>query len=185
MSRQLNVSVQTGDSKSAVVIHELADFTCPVSFSLFFEPMSGCNAAGTCGHTFEKKECVGKLQTCPCCRGDITFFTPAILTRNTLDQILLHHPKLLAEVYFNLDSFMEIFTKDNGLTTATGSRYLLLLENASNHLNDKAVEGTHSGKSPIEILVSTQSGRDLLRKKLKIASGKYFFGTAEIAIESL
>ncbi|MCX7121998.1 MAG: hypothetical protein NTZ67_09570 [Gammaproteobacteria bacterium] len=189
MSRQADATVKTGDSKSAVVKHDLADFTCPVTQSLFFDPVSGCNPNETCGHTFEKKECVGKLQKCPCCREDITLFSPALHTKNTLDEILFNHPELWQDVYFNLDHFTEIFTKENGLKTQNGIRFLRLLSHASNHLNDKAIEGAQKGKSAIEILASTETGLALMRKyfNIKVVEGKekYYFGNAEIFAESL
>ena len=174
---------------------DIEDFICPVTQSLFFDPVIACNTAATCGHSFEKRACVGKLQQCPCCRADITLFAPALYAKNTLDRILLDHPESWGEVYFNLDHFTEVFTQENGLKTPTGLRFITLLENASKHLNQKPVTRTESadgtvtesvGKSAIEILSSTLQGRDLLRKKLHIdASGKFFFGQAEISAESL
>ena len=174
-----------------MVHHAVGGFKCPVTRHLFFEPV----IAGPCGHAFEKTVCVGKLQECPCCRKDITLFAPAIIVRNALDDILLEHLELWADVYFDLYFFLEILREDNKLTTPTGVRYLALLENASNHLNDKTAQGLHTGKSPIEILASTQLGRELLRKKLIVKTvveagtetpvQKYFFGHAEITSESL
>ncbi|OGT41240.1 MAG: hypothetical protein A3F13_09810 [Gammaproteobacteria bacterium RIFCSPHIGHO2_12_FULL_40_19] len=191
MSRKIDPAVQTEDSRSAWVNHSIEDFTCPVTKSLFFDPVIACNTAATCGHSFEKRECVGKLKQCPCCREEITLVSPALHTKNTLDEILLGHPKLWQDVYFNLDHFTEVFTQENGLKTQNGIRFIRLLEHASNHLNDKAIEGTQRGKSAIEILASTLAGRDLLRKKLRIdVSGKFFFGhhkedAAEISPTSL
>ena len=187
LSRQINAAVQTGDSRSAWINHSIEDFTCPVTQSLFFDPVIACNTAATCGHSFEKRECVGKLQKCPCCREDITLFSPALHTKNILDEILLAHPELWQDVYFDLDHFTEVFAQENGLKTQNGIRFIRLLEHASNHLNDKAIEGTQCGKSAIEILASTLAGRDLLRKKCRIdaPSGKFLFGNAEILPASL
>ena len=187
LSRQINAAVQTGDSRSAWINHSTEDFTCPVTQSLFFDPVIACNTAATCGHSFEKRECVGKLQKCPCCREDITLFSPALHTKNILDEILLAHPELWQDVYFDLDHFTEVFAQENGLKTQNGIRFIRLLEHASNHLNDKAIEGTQCGKSAIEILASTLAGRDLLRKKCRIdaPSGKFLFGNAEILPASL
>jgi len=189
VSRQADATVQTGDSKTAVVNHDLADFTCPVTQSLFFDPVSGCNPNETCGHTFEKKECVGKLKKCPCCRENITLFSPALHTKNILDTILLSHPELWKDVYFNLDHFTEVFRQQDGLKTQNGIRFLRLLSYASNHLNDKAIEGAQKGKSAIVILASTEAGRTLMRKyfNIKIIEGKekYYFGEAEISADSL
>ena len=167
MSR-IDAATQTGNSGANSVNYDLADFTCPVTQQLFFDPVSGCNPSATCGHTFEKKECVGKLQKCPCCREDITLFSPALHTKNTLDQILASKPELWQDVYFNLDHFAEVFAQPDGLKTPSGLRFCRLLENALHHLNDKAVEGTQRGKSAIEILTSTRVGRDLLRTNSKM-----------------
>lgn len=187
LSRKIDAAVQPDDSRSAWVNHSIEDFTCPVTQSLFFDPVIASNPLATCGHSFEKKESVGKLQKCPCCREDITLFSPALHTKNTLDEVLSAHPELWRDVYFNLDHFAEVFAQKDGLKTQNGIRFIRLLEHASNHLNDLAIDGTQRGKTAIEILASTLAGRDFLRKKCRVdaPSGKFFFGNAEILLASL
>ncbi|OGT44536.1 MAG: hypothetical protein A3E82_06055 [Gammaproteobacteria bacterium RIFCSPHIGHO2_12_FULL_38_11] len=189
MKQHANIAVQTDNPDDAFIRYTLLDFTCPITHSLFFDPVSGCSQDGPCGHTFEKRECAGKLQKCPYCQMNITLFSAALLTKNTLDQILLSHPALWEEVYFNLDHFSEIFMQKNSLKTPVFLRFITLLKNASNHLNDKALDGKQKGKSAIKILVSTTVGRDILRKSLQVniidAKEVCYFGAAVISEDSL
>ncbi|OGT47318.1 MAG: hypothetical protein A3E82_07525 [Gammaproteobacteria bacterium RIFCSPHIGHO2_12_FULL_38_11] len=180
--------------------------TCPILSELFFDPVMSV----PCGHLIES-DAKDKLESpgrCPCCRESVLSWIPcppifksmleselkrALAFRDDAGNPVVTHN----DIHFNMNQFVKIVNQkkvidekgktllEEGLKTPIGERYSELLANATNHLNDKAAEGTHAGKSPIAILASTQSGRDLLRKKLKIASGKYFFGIAEISVESL
>ena len=180
--------------------------TCPILSELFFDPVMSV----PCGHLIESdaKDRLENPGRCPCCRESVLSWIPcppafksmleselkrALAFRDGAGQPVVTHN----DIHFNMNQFVKIVNQkkvidekgktllEEGLKTPIGERYSELLANATNHLNDKAAEGTHAGKSPIAILASTQSGRDLLRKKLKIASGKYFFGIAEISVESL
>ena len=165
----------------------LEDFICPIGLFLFFNPTQ----AAPCGHVFESQAIQGFVgKKCPCCRQDIVILSSTSpFFRSALHNVLMQNLALYSEVYFDLKDFKKIFKQENGLKTPIGKRYITLLENATNHLNEA-----------MSVLASTLSGRDLLRKKLKIvstssataaasaaASGseKYLFGNAEISAESL
>ncbi|MCX7125631.1 MAG: hypothetical protein NTU49_07795, partial [Gammaproteobacteria bacterium] len=102
--------------------------------------------------------------------------SPSPFLHNALNNVLTQNSELYNEVYFDLTNFEKIFKQENGLKTPIGERYITLLENAANHLNEA-----------MSVLTGTIAGRDLLRKKLRIdaPSGKFFFGKAEISAESL
>lgn len=182
-SRDVSTSSQNHDNKNSSQTPEQAsnhatsisidhkELTCPITNELFFDPV----LAMPCGHGFENRASGSLLKgSCPECRQDIVIFGAALDKRRDMDKVLSLRPELYAQVYFNLDHFAEIveekgvIVKKNQLTTPIGVRFIKLLQHAANHLNDKAVEGVQKGKNAIEILASTQPGRELLRKDEKI-----------------
>lgn len=164
------------------------DFECPVTLKIFFDPV-----VTVCDHHVERAASV-RLQKCPCCNNtNPQFKNASLFFKNTL-QAVVEQNKLYEEVYFDLSEFEKI-VRENKLDTPIGRLFIELLQNAVTHLNckeDIAIEQQDSTTTVINlnavaVLASTLSGRDLLRKKLKIEaeSGKYFFGNAEISTESL
>lgn len=131
-----------------------------------------------CGHLFDRKSLTHYLKhtadsKCPNCRGDIILYCDTTGIRNAILYGLTQDPKLFEDVYFDMQQFIGII-KENKLDTPIGHRFITVLENASNHLNDA-----------IDKLASISSGRELLRKKLNIKAGKVFFNNAEISNQSL
>jgi|GEM_PF-2087090 len=209
--RQNTAAVQTNDLDGIVVVrHELADFTCPITLQIIFDPVMT-----HCGQHIERTASATRLSKCPCCNNaSHNQFTEVSAFYKTTLQKVIQENNLYQDVFFNLEDFKRVVA-ENKLTTPLGERFLTLLQNATSHLNTKELTRTETqithpayleipqvtvvetqGKSPIEILAETRLGRDLLRKKLKIvstsseteaASGseKYFFGNAEILAESL
>ena len=202
---------------------DVNQLTCPILSELFFDPVMSV----PCGHLIES-DAKDKLESpgrCPCCREAVLTWIPCPPTVKSMLESELKRALAFRDdagnpvvthndIHFNMNQFAKMVnqtkvvdgkgktTQQEGLKTPLGERYIELLENASNHLNDKAAEGTRTGKSPIEILAGTQSGHDLLRKKLTVqtiveteataaTSGtntsvqQYFFGNAEITSESL
>ncbi|MCX7124592.1 MAG: hypothetical protein NTU49_02320 [Gammaproteobacteria bacterium] len=153
--------------------------TCAITHQAFFSQVQL-----NCGHNFEDKaikDWFRRNGTCPCCRADISAFNPVVDDR--LVQTLLTHPEFYKEVYFNLDHFFET-VKENKLSTKNAQRIITLLLNAKNHLNEKS-----DGKSAIEVLASTEEGRDVLRHyanvKIIDEEAHYYFGSALIEKENL
>src|SRR3990167_8742718 len=139
------------------------EFTCPVTMELFFEPVmfSGCE------HCFEGR-IAHQLRACPECRNkdENTSIVPVSrFFKNMMEKFLTTNPKLYAEVYFNLDHFAEVVS-NNELNTPTGWRFIQLLQHAPSRLTEKADEGTQKDKTAIEILITTEQGRQVLREKL-------------------
>ncbi len=205
--RQNTAAVQTGDSDCVVIQHDLGDFTCVITGQILFDPV-----VTHCGQHIERAVSANNLPRCPCCNtpGHNKFNEASAFFKTTLQKTIQQY-RLYEDVYFDLESFKQIVSR-NQLNTPLGERFLTLLQNATSHLNTKELIRTETqvthpayleipqvtvvetqGKSPIEILAETRSGRDLLRKKLKIVptsaasagSEKYFFGNAEISTESL
>lgn len=204
MSRQAG----TADALQAVTpgndLPVVERISCPVLLTVFFEPVMSV----PCGHLIEE-DAKNKLETpgkCPCCRESVLTWVkcpPAYKDmlqeefRRALSQELVSY----GDMHFNLDHFAKFVgqkrtvddkgkvTQEEGLKTPTGLRFITLLQNAANHLNDKAIEGTQKGKSAIEILASTETGRGLMRKyfNIKVVEGKekYCFGEAEISADSM
>jgi len=182
-----------------VINHDLADFSCPITGQILFDPV-----VTHCGQHIERSTST-KLQKCPCCnQPNIQFNEPSAFFKTTLQKTIQQYC-LYENVYFDLEGFKKVIAKSQ-LNTPFAERFLTLFQNSISHLNSKELIRTETqvtypayleiprvtvvetqGKSPIEILVETPAGRDLLRKKLKIEAelGKYFFGHAEISAESL
>lgn len=164
--------------KPVTTIEFLQDYQCSITCEYpFIDPVQ----VNPCGHLFDKKSFNTYLQgntrpTCPCCRGDIVLSgdAPSII-KNALSFGLSQHPESYKNVHFDIHHFADVVRK-NELNTAIGERFILVLEHVDSYLNEAV--GT---------LATTLAGRDLLRKKLNIdaASGKFFFGRAEISAESL
>ena len=181
--------LQTAFSKS--------DIECIITTAIFFDPVMT-----HCGQHVERTA-NARLKRCPCCNSETRGTSEAShFFKNALQAAIAEY-NLYEDVYFNPEDFEKI-VKEDKLKTPMGERYLTLLQNTSNHLNHKPVirtetQTTHPaylqipevtitetfGKSAIEILTSTLASRDLLRKKLKIETGKFFFGNAEISAGSL
>jgi len=168
----------------------LRDFQCPITGAVFFDPVQAA-----CGHRFERNALEKWLntenspKTCPCCRQKIEVVRPVDVAFELALRKISNNPLVSKEVYFDLDKFADIVIK-NKLYATTGQRFIALLQNADNQLNDLATEGKYQGKSAIQVLASTTAGRALLRKKIRkeiIAGGQvqYFFGRAKISDESI
>ncbi len=206
MRRQ--ATVQTGDLDCVVIQHDLGDFTCVITGQILFDPVMT-----HCGQHIERSAST-RLKRCPCCNEpNIQFSEPSAFFKATL-QKTIHEYRLYKNVFFDIEGFKQVVAKSQ-LNTPLGERFLTLLQNAPSHLNTREeirteTQVTHpvdleipqvtvvetQGKSPIEILAEIRSGRDLLRRKLRITSTssttaatsgseKYFFGNAEIFPESL
>jgi len=170
------------------------DIQCLITTQIFFDPVIAVsNNDEKCGHCFEKEAIKRWMKdqqertsigTCPQCRAEIVLLAPALSTREKLAKAFDQDPALYNKVYFDLEHFQTVFKEaceKNKFDSLIFRHYMTLLENANIHLNEA-----------IPALANKLEGRDLLRKKLKIvstssASGseKYFFGNAEISVESL
>lgn len=196
-----NQAVQTGGSENIRIDYDLANFICPVTQLVFFDPV----VTADCEHYVERTASV-KLKKCPCCNALNPQFKEVSRFFKTTLQDAITQNNLYEKVYFDRDTFENTNKKNELYHTSTGQRFLMLLQHSEEYLNEIPVirteeQTTHpfdltipeyhihtsSGKSAIEILASTLEGRDLLRKKLRIdvSSGKFFFGFAEIFTESL
>lgn len=175
-------------AESEVRVDELSDYRCPITGAVMFDPVQA-----DCKHKFERSAIEKWLskndaKSCPCCRHKIERLQPVDVAFEIALCKMSDDPKVLNEVYFDLDKFADIVSK-NKLYAATGQRFIALLR-AENHLNDLATEGVHRGKSAIQLLASTLTGREFLRKKLRkvvIADGseQFFLGRAKISDASL
>ena len=200
--RQSTADVQAATPSNDLPVVER--ISCPVLLTVFFEPVMSV----PCGHLIEE-DAKNKLETpgkCPCCKESVLTWMPCpadfkALLQKEFQQALSLKLVSYNDMHFNPDHFAKLVaqkrtvddkgkvTQEEGLKTPTGLRFITLLQNATNHLNDPAIEGTQIGKSAIEILASTEAGRTLMRKyfNIKIIEGKekYYFGEAEIFAESL
>lgn len=170
------------------------NYECPITSLYFFDPVKAITQdEKSCGHYFER-DAIQKWvhektnPTCPCCRAIIKKILPTSMQFETALSDQIASQNAYNQVYFNLDHFSEIVAK-NKLHTSIGQRYITLLKNAENHLNQIANEGTNKGKSAIEILCTTPQGRDLLRNKINILQSsnetQFLFHHAKITPDSL
>jgi hypothetical protein len=125
------------DEKISIRI-SLADFICPISEQIFFNPIQ----AMPCGHFFEEEELKGweeKNDTCPYCREKIEekFPTPPYFNRQ-LTELLERNPKLYDECYFNVETFSKNFSAydEKKIESKPFKKMLHVLENSSVHFNN-------------------------------------------------
>lgn len=164
MSRNIPTQVESTENAISVPLQR-GLISCPVTLEIFFEP----SISAPCQHIFEADKGMQRSgMICPSCRAENITLSPAPpMIRELLSNTLGANPHLWRDVYFNLDRFVETI-EGNERQTIIDQRFITLLQNAPNHLNDKALDGKYKDKSAVEILAGTAVGRNLLREHPKI-----------------
>ena len=190
-------------SRTAAITSEA--YLCPITLEVMFEPVGleidNQKTNGDCKHKFERSAITQWLdshKTCPCCKRPVKAIMPAdpdyiasLTTAYALPTSTEKNNTSWSKVNFNLSEFANI-VKKNEFNTDIGKRFILLLQHAKKHLNEKetAAGDYYQNKSAIEILASTYTGRQILRRHVRKETpgdgiNHYYFGNAEISPESL
>ena len=128
--------------RSFTVTHSIEEIKCPISLAVFFNPVQLL----PCNHLVEADELKKSSQEnlkCPCCRNEVTGWNndSAYHTiSNVIESAIKSKEICHNDVYFNLESFKETILIPKWASTAIGQRYITLLSNASDHLNEAVRE---------------------------------------------